>query len=432
MLVKELGRFISVVILFIACIQLSNAQTDQDCLGALPICGGDNIIGNYSGGGAITDLPAKGADCLTGEINSVWLIFQTDATSAPGATCIFTIIPELGSLEDFDFAVFGPDKPCNNLGNPIRCSAAPAKCINCPNTGLSLGEPPPNSEDKVKGDGLVPFFVTQPGQVYYILVNNFKGSAGGFNIQLYGSSVYNCHPNPPCELFVTLPPDMEVCQAASTPFQIVPGISPDYWSNALISSWSADPDIALQFLNDPNSKIPEVTIPENFSGNILYTYTGQIPNGGCSNSKTISINVKSAPDLTIEQVPELCYTAKPYTVKINPAGGTFDIFAPIQNGIIDPSYWGAGNYPFTYTYTYPNGCVRSADSYVNIVQGPTAEIDYVDEFCVTDTITKLFAYDAGGKWGGAANKNGEIDPKKLGPGVHTVTYTVTDGICKNS
>ena len=115
----------------------ANAQfTEQDCLGAIPICSQEYIP--YHSGVEFNDFvpPLSSAGCVNNEVNSVWLYIQVDQTSPPGATLTMIITPENGLAADYDWALFGPSYFCGQLGTPIRCSAAPANCFYCPNSGF--------------------------------------------------------------------------------------------------------------------------------------------------------------------------------------------------------------------------------------------------------------------------------------------------------
>ncbi|MFP3594954.1 gliding motility-associated C-terminal domain-containing protein, partial [Chryseobacterium sp. SIMBA_038] len=66
--------------------------------------------------------------CLSSEKFSVWYSF----TIAAGGTLTFEIVPnDLGN--DYDFAVFGPNKTCATRGTPLRGSYAVTSGI----TGLN-------------------------------------------------------------------------------------------------------------------------------------------------------------------------------------------------------------------------------------------------------------------------------------------------------
>lgn len=430
MLVKNFMLKFCFVFLSLLPISLSAQFSEQDCLGAIPLCG--NAIIDYHEGVEFPDFipPLSTAGCLNSEVNSVWIYIQADQTSPPGATLSMIISPKNGLAADYDWAVFGPGASCGNLGIPIRCSAAPADCFYCPNTGFVGGQGfPLNSEDKATGDGYLPLFGTFPGEGYYILVNNYNNDPGGFSITFGGATILDCTPTPPCQMQLFASNDVTVCQGEAGTFDFV---TTELGGGGLVDwKWTSDPPIAVNWLSDKNSANTSVTIPSFFSGIITYTITGTIPI--CSASKDIKVTVIPAPVVTLEPIPtQICSTADPIQLNFSPPGGYFEGFGPIFNGFLDPNEWGPGDFTLTYKVKYPSGCIGDDIIDVNIVQGPEATIEYVDEFCINDPIYKLLAVEPGGKWSGpGVNSNGEVDPKKLGVGNFKAIYTVDNGFCKS-
>jgi len=152
-------------LLFILLSNLINAQ--QDCSSALSICGNSNI--NYSPIGFGNTYESLGG-CLStgGENNSVWYKFQV----ATSGTLTFVISPT--AAVDYDWAVFGPNVSCNNIGTPIRCNAAGTYG----NTGLNM-----TNTNTVGAPGSnVPFCKYMDviaGETYYLFIDNWVGL--GFN-----------------------------------------------------------------------------------------------------------------------------------------------------------------------------------------------------------------------------------------------------------
>ena len=409
---------------------LCSQNSVQDCSGAIPVCG-LTTIDAYSGLGDMDDFlsPQSSSGCLGGEINSVWLIIQIDESSAPGNTLTMLITPKNGLAADYDWAIYGPNAPCGILGMPVRCSAAPGNCFYCPGTGIAGGQGfPLNSEDKASGDGLLPLLSTKPGDVYYICVNNYDDDPGGFSIQFGGTAILDCDPNPPCVMQVSVSPDVTVCQGEAGTFQMH---GSEIGGGGLVDwLWTADPAIAVNFLDNPNIADPSVTIPPSFSGPITYTLT--VTNPACFTSKKVKVYVTPTPLVTLDPIPQdICSSADPIQLNFSPPGGYFDAFGPIDNGFLDPSQWGGGIFNIKYTVPFGNGCVGDNEITINILNAPLAQIDQIDDFCVTDPVYQVLAYDTGGKWSGnGVNAKGEIDPKKLGPGTFSAIYTTDNGVCK--
>ncbi|MEL6635514.1 MAG: gliding motility-associated C-terminal domain-containing protein [Bacteroidota bacterium] len=185
---------------------------NNDCATAEIICSDSQISFNPSGPGNNDFAPPGNNDgCLGGENQSAWYYFEIQGTAPPNLELGFTLTPDGGAGEDYDFAIFGPDAPCNGLGSPIRCSYASQSCGFCPQTGLGMGatdvsEPP-------SGDGFVAPLIVQPGEGYYLLIDNFLSSSTGFNLDWTGpaapflnctpacdaeAGTVNANPNPAC------------------------------------------------------------------------------------------------------------------------------------------------------------------------------------------------------------------------------------------
>ncbi len=78
----------------------------------MAVCGNTDI--SYTPDGHGDTLETIGG-CLTNERYSVWYTF----TIATAGTLTFEIIPNAITEDDYDFAVFGPNKTCANRGTPF-------------------------------------------------------------------------------------------------------------------------------------------------------------------------------------------------------------------------------------------------------------------------------------------------------------------------
>ncbi|MBS1573107.1 MAG: gliding motility-associated C-terminal domain-containing protein [Bacteroidetes bacterium] len=158
--------------LFVAFSQLFWAQSD--CTSALPACGNSQISYTPTGPGQILE-PLGG--CLSNEHYSVWYTF----TIATAGTLTFMITPNGNA--DYDWAVYGPNKPCGSLGTPIRCSYdAPPPYA----TGLTMTAT--NLTDPAGGTGYCRYLDVLPGETYYLIVDNFSANANGFVLTWGGTA----------------------------------------------------------------------------------------------------------------------------------------------------------------------------------------------------------------------------------------------------
>ncbi len=172
---------------FICSGSLLNAQVSNDCSSAVPICSNTPANGGANGFGLDDFNGATRSGCLeattTGAIesNSSWYRFRTSASGQLG----FNI--GHNALEDWDFALYLADD-CNDLGDPIRCNFFDNRDEN---QFIGVGEDPTGNTASLQYEDWVD---VEPGQNYYLLINNFSSSDSGFSIQFTGD-IFNTDPS---------------------------------------------------------------------------------------------------------------------------------------------------------------------------------------------------------------------------------------------
>lgn len=152
------------ILLFILLILTTQIKAQADCSSALSVCGNSTI--NYTPVGVGNVLESLGGCLTSGEHNSVWYKF----TIATSGTLTFVIIPADPTV-DYDWAVYGPNRTCGNLGSPIRCNAATAVGVG-PNTGLNMT----NTNTVGAPGSTVPFcryMDVVAGETYYLYIDNW-------------------------------------------------------------------------------------------------------------------------------------------------------------------------------------------------------------------------------------------------------------------
>ncbi|WP_300025642.1 T9SS type B sorting domain-containing protein [uncultured Maribacter sp.] len=184
------------------------AQNSADCRTAIPVCADQPIMGLAGGTGDVDDFDPEvilQTGCLEKgslssaniEFNTSWFVFRAGTDGQVGFD--IEALPSSGSTPtaEWDFAVYGPDVDCADISNgtaqPIRCNYE----VNDTNfTGLGVN--PQNGEE-----GRAPltgsqntydaYLDVQPGEIYYILINNFADNFTGdpepFMLTFTGSSV---------------------------------------------------------------------------------------------------------------------------------------------------------------------------------------------------------------------------------------------------
>jgi gliding motility-associated-like protein len=192
-----LKRLVVFILLLLGVIT-SNAQSVQNCMGAIPVCQMTYSQTNaYSGVGNLNELNASNQGCLTtGENNSVWYIINTSTAG----TLQFSITPNVGT-DDYDFAVWDlTDKPCAAISSggltPLRCNYA-SLANSSPNglTGLSSAGALPSYG--AAGPSFSSVINTTPGQTYVICINNASSSAAGYLLNFAGSTTNIVDNTPP-------------------------------------------------------------------------------------------------------------------------------------------------------------------------------------------------------------------------------------------
>jgi gliding motility-associated-like protein len=160
-------------------------------------------------------------------------------------------------------------------------------------------------------------------------------------------------------------------------------------------------------------------------GSHIITYT---LNTMCPDAQTSVIIVEPFLDPTITQVGPYCETDPNVILQAVDPGGVWSgtgIIDPIA-GIFSPQLVGVGTY--NVSYTTPGMC-GGIDNIDIVVGGAVdATITPVGPQCSNGTSLYLQAATTGGVWSGSGIidfVNGVFDPITAGPGLHTVTYTVT-------
>lgn len=193
----------------------AKAQNSPDCRTAIPVCADQPIMGLADGSGDIDDFDPeviRQTGCLEKgsvssaniENNTSWFVFRAGTGGQVGFD--IEALPSGGNATptaEWDFAVYGPydelsgQNFCTIIGDgssePIRCNYE----VNNTNfTGIGV-----NPENGQEG---APFLVgsqntydewldVQPGEIYYILINNFNTNFDGdpepYMLTFTGSSV---------------------------------------------------------------------------------------------------------------------------------------------------------------------------------------------------------------------------------------------------
>ncbi len=163
---------------FFVCFTSITAQTSGDCFTVVPICADGVITTEVDGAGDVEDFEdISQSGCLekgglaTSDLEKdvAWFIFRANGDGQLGFN-----IRYLSANEDWDFAVYGPNADCNNLGEPVRCSYESGV------TGYTgVGINPATGTSQQEGDEYDTWLDVQQGEEYIIFINNFNTNFTG-------------------------------------------------------------------------------------------------------------------------------------------------------------------------------------------------------------------------------------------------------------
>ncbi len=371
------------------------AQTPlNDCSGAEVVCSDEDLAFNPQGPGQDDFAnPNNDPGCMTAlEQNSAWYYFEIDPNAPPALILGFIISPNGGLGEDYDWALYGPDVECGNLGSPIRCSSSSAACDFCPETGMGMGTMD-TSEGPGTGDGFVMTLQVEPGQGFYLLIDNWLGTTNGFVLTWTDTAAewLNCDAEPPCALSAIAGDDISACEGDVLSLN---GESAGNDGNETYS-WSGT-NGGTGYLDNPNSEDPTVTLPIGFNGTIIYTLT--VTEDGCENDDEMELTVNPLPIVNINQIGPFCQEDDTETLSATPGGG---VWGGAANGnVFDPMANGPGIHTVTYSYTDGNNCTAMESIDIEVYTNPEVTIaPDPAEFCQSEGSILLTATGNGGAGG---------------------------------
>ena len=347
----SLRNLLIVVSIFFSHIIFS--QNIADCIDAVAVCETTSVNYEVIGIGNVNDLPIGQSGCLgdggnnTGiESNSIWFRFKAARDGELG----FNIIPDNPS-DDWDFAVYGPDVSCNNLGNPVD-SSGPGDCgisnyeAENPNDGGQTGAGVPPS--LLSGNWYSPFLEVNEGEEYLLLINSYNGGNDSFTLEWTGSLINDGLGNPlDCSIVVgDLGPDQEVCEGSSVTLD---GTSPA--TTAIGYQWSLN--TGTGFTDIVGQTNPIYVINNNVSG--IYKVEVTDLDGSTDNDE-VEINFYAQP--TITPLPNPLY-------EVFDTDGTEDGFTTFNlRDLFNDILLGSGQAPGTYGVQYYQS-QADADANVN-------------------------------------------------------------------
>lgn len=157
-----------ILLSFILLLFFEFSYAQADCATAISVCGNSDI--NYSPIG-IGNVDEDLGGCLqaSGEHNSIWY----KITIGTSGTLTFNLVPNDPNA-DYDWAMYGPNSNCGNLGTPIRCNGATILFVGA-STGLNMA----SNVTSAPGGSFTPycrFLDVIAGETYYLYIDNWVGN----------------------------------------------------------------------------------------------------------------------------------------------------------------------------------------------------------------------------------------------------------------
>lgn len=386
---------------------ISYGQGAPDCTSAIVLCSSASISFNPQGIGAVNDFApaANSQGCLfTGERNTAWYYFEFDNTMPANSVITFTIAPN--GLADYDFALYGPGVSCSGLGSPVRCSYA------APSAPTGLGNGATEASEGAGGDGFVAPLPVQPGQGYYLVVDNFSSNNTSFNMSWGGSAApyLDCNATPPCNVALNYPANYTVC-AGSGPITLQGNINGATGAPSI--NWSGT-NGGDAYLSNPFIANPTVNIPAGASGTFQFTIT--VTQDDCIEEATVTVNAGAIPQPSITGNNLIC-PGQSITLSATPGFSGYS-WSNNQSG---PTISVSSANTYSVTVTNSQGCQGSASFTVSPASTPVPVISGPGQLCINGNAI----LDAGGGFDSYQWSTGS--PNQLaavtGPGTYQVTVT---------
>ncbi|MBS1941580.1 MAG: hypothetical protein JST38_11970, partial [Bacteroidetes bacterium] len=161
-------------------------------------------------------------------------------------------------------------------------------------------------------------------------------------------------------------------------------------------------------------------------------YTVTATNGACTSTANVTVTVNPLPVINCPGNSSVCINTPAYALNgASPAGGTYS-GTGVSGGSFDPAAAGLGAHTITYSYTDGNGCTNTPCTFT-ITVNPLPVVSCPGNMTGITTTDAAFALaghgesPAGGTFSGTGVSGGNFDPAVAGAGMHTITYTYTDG-----
>ena len=159
------------------------------------------------------------------------------------------------------------------------------------------------------------------------------------------------------------------------------------------------------------------------------TYTVTVGNASnCTDNDQVTVTVVPPPTVSFTGLSSsYCVDDVAANLTGTPGNGTFT--GPgVSGSDFDPVAAGVGTHDVTYTFTDNNGCTGTSTVQTTVQALPQVAFSGLDSiYCSTDASVTLTGSPAGGTFSGPGVSGNVFEPAAAGNGVHSITYTFTDG-----
>jgi len=396
--------------------------TDQDCLGAIPVC--ELVLTNpqiQAGSGSCLDIDPLNPSCLTnGELNSVWYTFGT----ANAGNLNFILTPD-DPNDDFDWALFNiTGGMCSDIiddpSTLVSCNSFGVIGVNGP-TGISSaqgGTGNSNGPGNLNGPAFNADLPVVAGETYALMISNWSGSTNGITLDFSTSD--------PGIFGFTMPTLNEVVGSA---FCSLPNGSIDI---SAISGGLPPYDATL-------NNVPQTGLV--FTDLLPGNYDIEITSGSqCTFNYNLSIGdnaiTTNAGNDTTQCDLDVEITGEELSGFMGSWSGPADVsFDDPNSSTVTASSSVGGVITLTWTIDDGNGCVISDDIDVTFTDAINVQVDEFEESCYQSCNGSAHAFPSGGS--GTTNynyffssgTNGTLpnEIELLCPGTHEVTVIDENG-----
>lgn len=188
-------------------------------------------------------------------------------------------------------------------------------------------------------------------------------------------------------------------------------------------SWGSDEQSLPIFVAD------DKLIGQEFEVELRYwNYCNKYTDGADPVIDRSVIRIVGMPDPTVNPAGFVCEFGGNVQLSAVQAGGTWSgpgVIGP-ETGTFSPALAGTGTHQIFHEITDNNGCSASADTYIEVSDGPDGDITPVDPVCLGADPFNLEAITVPGTWSGSTgitdDIQGTFSSEVAGPGAHEVSY----------